>query len=157
MINNAFSNYENACALAMFNQRHGLKHIPSHQQDKSGQFTWSRAQKTATDVFGKQREISCSFEKPVASWSWLFFIREIDREKKTQELPISFYPYCDSIFFPCQIFEKEILVLFLQMRCEIERLWWCKAWAVYAWFYSDFFKDTSMFCFVFFFITLYIY
>lgn len=60
-------------------------------------------------------------------------------------------------FFPCQIFEKEILVLFLQIRCEIERLWWCKAWAVYAWFYSDFFKDTSMFCFVFFFITLYIY
>lgn len=56
MIKNAFSNYENACALAMFNQRHGLKHTPSHQQDKSGQFTWSRAQKTATDVFGKQRE-----------------------------------------------------------------------------------------------------
>ena len=57
----------------------------------------------------------------------VFHTRNRQREKKTQELPISFYPYCDSIFFPCQIFEKEILVLFLQMRCEIERLWWCKA------------------------------
>lgn len=87
----------------------------------------------------------------------VFHTRNRQREKKPRNYPFLFILIVIQFFFPCQIFEKEILVLFLQMRCELERLWWCKAWAVRAWFYSDFFKDTSMFCFVFFFITLYIY
>lgn len=156
MINNAFSNYENACALAMFNQRHGLKHIPSHQQDKSGQFTWSRAQKTATDVFGKQREISCSFEKPVASWSWLFFIREIDREKNPGITHFFLSLLWFNFFSMSNIWERNTGAI------SPNAMWNRTALVVQGvsctcLILLGFFKDTSMFCFVFFFITLYIY
>ena len=95
-------------------------------------------------------KFSCSFEKPVASCSWLFSIREIERKKK-HELSISFYPYCDSIFSDVKCFRKKYWCYF--SKCDVKQNGIGGARrAVHAWFYSFFLRYLD-----FFFITLYIY
>lgn len=47
------------------------------------------------------------------------FSYEKSTEKKTQELPISFYPYCDSIFFHVKYLRKKYWCYF--SKCDVKQ------------------------------------